>query len=147
MKYTAEYEALVRDLQGRCWRQKAWGTRVLKGDAGCLQTMWRYLDNNQTWEKNTSPTVERKKLRHDILMHIPVELLPQAIEKLQSSYGYAQTMKSWDSTQLHPYSRFVMTAFESAMISSSYGNTVNTEGMTDAQVARCALVRMLSCRG
>ena len=146
MKYTAEYEELVRDLQERCWKQKAWGTRVLKGDAGCLQTMWRYLDNNQTWEKNTSPTVERKKLRHDILMHIPVELLPQAIEKLQSSYGYAQTMKTWQAQQSHPYKKFVMTTFEGAMISSSYGNTVNLKGMTDAQLARCALVRMLSCR-
>ncbi len=46
MNITPEYEAVVREMQGAMWKQKAWGTRVLRGDHACMGTLFTYIDND-----------------------------------------------------------------------------------------------------
>jgi hypothetical protein len=139
---TEEYEAVVREIQDSMGKAKAWGTRILRGDEGCIYTMYNFTRLDQDWQKRACPRATRKEWRHKILMYAPPETLKELLKRwTRPDWGDDE----WTRMAGSHYYKMVMTDFERELVRAYRHDEVDTEILTEYQVGRCAVAK-LSCQ-
>ena len=144
-EFEAEYKALVEELMVKTRKTQTWVTRVLKGHENCLGTMFEYLDHAQNYQKNTSTRADRKRLRHQLYMYAPQDVVMAALHRL-NGMGSSYYRRSFQEILNSDYALLAATPFEIAIGKAALHDHVDISILTEHQIGRCALVKML-CQG
>lgn len=145
-----EFVRAVRQIQTDLFKTDRWGNSILRGKSDNLSILFRHLDHDQGYEKNSSGRVSRKYLRDTLFRHAPAELFDILCHRLlsrtslQSRFSYIDETNGNKRQYIidHPYWGMVYTQFEKSLAEVSIGRPIEVDTLTDEEKARCVMFKL-----